>query len=170
MRRTIFKSSALYSNEEREALLSDFRERLREEGVEETEELLSRELYLNEEFEYDAERANLGIITNNKIIALASLEFWNGTVAGYKILNNALNSVLDYFGCDYIDVYYDGHNIKSSAYHHDGTHHLEFREIREGRNLDILLDKIYNGETVTRDMINYYTKPLGHYLKEIYGW
>jgi hypothetical protein len=54
--------------------------------------------------------------------------------------------------------------------HHDGTNHLLFREIREDRNIEVLLDNIYMGKTITAKMLNYYTKSLYPYVKEVYGW
>lgn len=66
--------------------------------------------------------------------------------------------------------YFDGHNVRCIDHHHDGTNHYLYREIREGRNIDNLLNDIYNGKEITKSRLNYYTRSLGHYVKETYGW
>ena len=61
-------------------------------------------------------------------------------------------------------------NIQGTeGYHHDGRNYVEFREIREDKDVDKLLDKIYNQEPVSRAEIRRYTKSLRPYIKEIYG-
>jgi hypothetical protein len=41
---------------------------------------------------------------------------------------------------------------------------------QENDEFDRLLNKLYDNEPITRQMINYYTKPLGKYVKQIFGW
>lgn len=119
---------------------------------------------------FDDEVCNLNVKLDGRVLAIANLGLWNGRAQGYKIGKANLNEVMTIGTEDYIDVYFDGYNIHKTAWHHDGTNYLTFREIREERNIDNLLDKIYNGEEVTRAMLNYYTKSLAPYIKQVYGW
>ena len=87
-----------------------------------------------------------------------------------KYPHDNLKEVLGSFGCDEIHVFFDGFNIKSKGYHHDGTNYVEYREIRQDKDIDRLTNMIYSGKKITRNILNYYTKSLGSYIKEIYGW
>lgn len=118
----------------------------------------------------DDKNYNLNKPLNNKILCITGLGLWNGKKSGYKILGNNLNEVLDFISCDEVHIYFDGHNIKAEGYHHDGKNYAEFREIKDNVNIDTLLNKIYSGENISRSLLNYYTKPLGQYVKNIYGW
>ena len=118
------------------------------------------------------ERMNLDIPTEGRILVIASLGLWNGRKSAYKILNERnVNAILSN-GCDEIEWYCDGHNIKAIGKHHDGTNYYEYREIREDKedNIYKLLNRIYNGEPVSRQMINYYTKSIAPQVKAVYGW
>lgn len=55
-------------------------------------------------------------------------------------------------------------------YHHDGTNYYEFREIKEGANIESLVNRIAKGEKISRSLLSYYTKPLSNEIKEVYGW
>ena len=94
---------------------------------------------------------------------------WNGRKPGYLILKANINSIFR-TGENYTEWYSDGHNIKAIASHHDGTNYYEYRVIREDRNIQNLLDAIYNGEKITRKKLNYYTKSLHPYVAKVYGW
>ena len=119
---------------------------------------------------FQDEVTNLNIKTDNNIIAIASLGLWNGRKKGYKLLSNNVNSILNGFDCDYIEIYADKYNIKFKGIHHDGQNYIEFREIREGVNIDNLLNDIYIGKTISRQKLNYYTKSILHYIAGVYGW
>ena len=117
----------------------------------------------------DDERMNLNIPTEGRILAIADLGLWHGRVPGYMVLAANANEI---FRCgeDYSEWYSDGYNIKGIGTHHDGTNYYEFRVIREGRNIQKLLDAIYNKEKITRKKLNYYTKSLHPYVAKVYGW
>lgn len=127
----------------------------------EDQELLS--IYLEDE------RANLNVNADGRILVIADLGLWNGRRQGYKILGRQVSDILS-DDADYVEWYGDGHNIKAIATHHDGTNYYEYRVIREDRNIDNLLDAIYNGEEITRKKLNYYTKSLYGNVAKIYGW
>ena len=115
------------------------------------------------------ERYNLNSNADGRILVIADLGLWNGRKQGYKILGSKISDIL-YDDADYIEWYGDGHNIKAIATHHDGTNYYEYRIIREDRNINNLLDAIYNGEEITRNKLNYYTKSLYRDVAKIYGW
>ena len=171
--RTIWKSYGMYSTKELELEEQDAREFLSENypEIEQTDEAITDEIYDNIGRWYDDETDNLDKQLDGRILAIASLGLWDGRKTGYKILGSNLNEVLtSTIGCDEKHVYFDGYNIKAEGYHHDGHNYVEYREIREDRNIDKLLDKIYMNKPISRSELNYYTKPLGKHVKEIFGW
>lgn len=117
----------------------------------------------------DDEHANLNKKTDGRILVIADLGLWHGRRQGYKILNGNVNNIFR-TGEDFTEWYSDGYNIKAIASHHDGTNYYEYRVIREDRNIQNLLDAIYNGEEITRKKLNYYTKSLHPYVAKVYGW
>ena len=117
----------------------------------------------------DDERQNLNIPIDGCVLVIADLGLWDGRKQGYQVRWNNVNAI---FGphYDYTEWYSDGYNIKAIDVHHDGVNYYEFREIRKGRNIQNLLDAIYNGEKITRKKLNYYTKSLHPYVAKVYGW
>ena len=168
---TIWKSYGMYSNKELEELEQSAREHLKENDFEDYETTdVTDTIYEDIDMWYDDEISNLYRVLDGRILAIADMGLWNGRRTGYKILGNNLNEVISCgIGCDDKEIYCDGFNVLAKGYHHDGTNYVEFREIREDRNIDTLLDKIYNNEEVTRKEINYYTRSLRPYVKQVYG-
>lgn len=170
----LWKSYGMYSLKE----LAEYEEQakinlLNNEYTEEeiTEEQITQEVYDDIDMDYDCEITNLDVTLNGRILVIANIGRWNGRVNGYKILGNNLNEVVSCsIGCDEKEVYCDGFNVRATGYHHDGRNHVEFREIREDRNIDVLLNKIYDNEPISRREINYYTRSLRPYVKQIYGF
>ena len=117
----------------------------------------------------DDERANLNIPTEGRILVIGDLGLWHGRVPAYKVINANVKNILS-FEYEYAEFYDDGHNVKGIEVHHDGTNYYEYRVIREDRNIQNLLNAIYNGEEITRKKLNYYTKSLHPYVAKIYGW
>ena len=118
----------------------------------------------------DDERCNLNKRVDGRILVIGNLGFWNGRASGYKIIDSCNIRDILYSDCDYVEWYGDGHNIHSVEHHHDGTNYCLYRVIREDRNIDNLLDVIYNGEEISRSKLNYYTKSLYKDVANIYGW
>ena len=173
MKRTIWKSYGMYSIKELKAEEQSTREFLKSEypETEPTEEDIYEDITFSINVWYDDESEILHKPLEGRILAIVDMGLWNGRKTGYKILDNNLNEVLtSTIGCDEKEVYFDGYNIKAEGYHHDGRNYVEYREIREDKNIDKLLDKIYNNEPISRSELNYYTKPLGKYVKQIFGW
>ena len=155
--------------EEQEKQAREFLEEIQEEDTDITEEDVTEELYNSIDLWFEDETLNLNKELNGRILAIANSGLWDGRRSGYKILGTNLNEVLtSTIGCDEKEVYCDQYNVCALGYHHDGYNTVEFREIREDRNIDNLTDKLYSGMPVTRKEINYYTKSLRPYIKEIY--
>ena len=108
------------------------------------------------------------------ILAIAKVGTWRGSFPGYKLLTEKLLSNIMYAGnvdgIAYTTLYYDGHNVRKTVAHHDGTNHIMFREVRPNVNIDKLCERIYNGEYISNSTLNYYTRSLKRYVKNIYGW
>lgn len=134
-----------------------------------TKEMLEKEAYALNEFSYDDVMDSFDYELNGRILIIARLGLWNGKKSAYKIIKSCNMKDIFISDCDYCKWFHDGHNIKSIQHHHDGTNYLEYREIKEDKDIDNLLDKLYQEKYVTRKMINYYTKSLLPVLKEIYG-
>jgi hypothetical protein len=168
---TIWKSYGMYSLKEMEQAEQDAREHLKENDFEEWETTdVTDTIYEDINMWFEDEESNLYKQLDGRILAIASMGLWNGRKSGYKILGDNLNEVLtSSIGCDEKEVYCDAYNVYAEGYHHDGRNYVEFREIREDRNIENLLDKIYSGQPVTRREINYYTKSLRPYVKAVYG-
>ena len=169
---TIWKSYGMYSLKEMEQEEKACKEFLSEvyPEIEQTEENVIQKIYQDIDVSFDDSEIELNKQLDGRILAIASMGLWNGRKSGYKILGNNLNEVLtSSIGCDEKEVYCDAYNVYARGYHHDGRNNVEFREIREDRNIENLLDKIYSGKEVTRREINYYTRSLRPYVKQVYG-
>lgn len=167
----IYKTYGFLTSKEIESFKKDIQANRIADGEEElTEDQLTDAVYedVNNSYEYEVE--NLDRELDGKILAVASLGLWNGRKTGYKILGSNLKEVVSSFGCDDVKIYVKGSNIYFEGRHHDGTNYIEFREIKNADNIDNLTNKLYAGESVSRSQLNYYTKPLGKHVKEIYGF
>lgn len=115
------------------------------------------------------EQCNLNVPTDGRIIAIYDGGFWFGRRKGYGILNNIVSDIFN-TAEDYNEWYSDGHNIKGILTHHDGTHYVEYRVIREDRDIGKLIQAMFNEEEISHQKLNYYTKSLHPYVARIYGW
>ena len=118
----------------------------------------------------DDERYNLNKYLDGGILIIADLGLWDGRKQGYKIIDGNISNILYDNDADFIEWYADQYNIRATAHHHDGTNYYLYREIREDRNIQILLDDIYNGREISRSKLNYYTRSIRPYVAEIYSW
>lgn len=169
---TIWKSYGMYSLKEMEQAEKECKEFLSEvyPEIEQTEENVIQEIYHDIDVSFEDAESNLFKILDGRILCIADLGFWNGRRSGYKILGNNLNEILTTgIGCDEKEIYCDAYNVYAQGYHHDGRNYVEFREIREDRNIENLTDKIFSNQPITRREINYYTRSLRPYIKEIFG-
>ena len=127
-----------------------------------------------DEYWFDDEVLNLNKTTDGMILVIADVGTWRGNFQGYKLLTERLLSNIMYAGnvngIAYTTIYYDGHNVRKEVVHHDGTDRIMFREVRPNVNIDKLCERIYNGEYISNRTLNYYTRSLKRYVKNIYGW
>lgn len=167
----IWKSYGMLDLNEIEDYEKYARENLEANEVEDiTEDKIQQEVYENIDMFFEDELLNLSKKLPNNIIAIADMGLWYGRRQGYKVLGNNLNEVVSStMGCDEKEVYCDAYNVRAVGYHHDGRNYVLYRELREDRNIDNFLEKIYNNETITSSTLNYYTKSLRPYIKAIYG-
>jgi len=120
----------------------------------------------------NAEIANLKADCGD-ILAIADLGLWNGRRSAYKVIRggkvNGIISNTIISGYD-VKVYCDRYNVRGEQHHHDGVNYIEFREIKPNVNIQPLLDRLYNQEEVTREMIRKYTTSLRPKVAKVYGW
>lgn len=172
---TLWQSYGMYDLKELEELKKDSKQFLEEEYGEDypdgvDDERVTDEVYDRIDMSYEDELMNLNRTLDGEVIAIADIGLWYGRRSGYQILKNNLNEVISFsLSCDERKVYCDRYNVKAYGYHHDGSNEVVFREVRPNRDINRLLDKIYNGETISQRTINYYTKSLRPYIKEVYG-
>ncbi len=119
---------------------------------------------------FDDEHMNLDKDTDGRILCIADLGLWDGRKSGYKILGVNINNIFDIGGFDYAEFYGDGKDIRAKEIHHDGTNFYLYRIIREDRDVNKLLEAIYNGEEISSQKLNYYTWSLYKDVADIYGW
>ena len=162
MKRTIWQNIDLK--------IEDWKDFLEEYHSDVTDEYKQMDLIreMNSQYLWD-ERVNLNEKIDGRILVLGDIGRWNGRVNGYKILDDNISSILE-TDCDYCEWYSDGYNIKFKGMHHDGVNYHLYRVIREDRNIDNLLNDIYDGKEISRKKLNYYTKSLHPYVAKIYGW
>ena len=166
----IYKTYGFMTSGEIESFQKDIQANRIADGEEPlTDDQLTEQIYEDINLDYKDEVRNLDKALEGKILAIANLGLWNGRKSGYKILGSNLKEVVGFFSCDEVKIYVKGHNIYFEGYHHDGINYIEFREIKNIDNVHKLTDKLYAGESVSRNQLNYYTKPLGKHVKEIYG-
>ena len=123
----------------------------------------------NAEYLYD-ERMNLNKVVDGRILVIADLGLWYGRRSAYRLIDSQnIKDILE-VRHDYAEFYSDGYNIRGTESHHDGLNFYEFRIVREDRNIDNLLNDIYEGKAISRKKLNYYTKSLHSEVARVYGW
>ena len=123
------------------------------------------------EARYSDEKDNLSMPCG-QIIAIADLGTWKGRISAYKLSNkHNLNAIFAMLGDgDDVEIYVEGNDVKATVIHHEGVNYITFREVRDGRNIKKLTNKIYYQEPISRQMISAYTKCLSDKVKQVYGW
>ena len=173
MKRIIWESNPEFTQEMLDALRADLVEMEVENAANMTDdEVESYYLeYMNPDYLAD-ERVNLNRELPGQVLVIADLGLWNGRRQGYRILGDNLNSVLisHVNGQSELSVYGDGYNIRAEEAHHDGTNKYLFRALIPGKNPQPLLDAIYCGKTITKALLNRYTRSVYPYAAAVYGW
>ena len=138
--------------------------------------ILERINDLNNDY-LDDERANLDIETSGEIICIADLGLWNGRASGYNVEGNNINEIFHSHIrgmsdlCFYVELNDGVLELKCEESHHDGTNYYTYREVKPelSDEIDVLKDLIYEGKATQKD-IDYYTRPLGDKVQEVYGF
>lgn len=107
------------------------------------------------------------------IIAIADLGFWNGRMSGYQIIKKErVNGIFDVITNEIQNYkfYCDNKNVRATLHHHDGTHYILFREIKDGADIEKITKLLYNNEEVSPKLIRNLTMSLRPYVKKIYGF
>ena len=91
------------------------------------------------------ERMNLDRQIDGVVMAFADLGFWNGRRQGYKILGHNVNGIFNVSEDDN-EWYGDGFNIRGSLTHHDGTHYVLYRVVKDIDEAERIGEMIYNRE------------------------
>jgi len=166
MEHVIYNSAQNYQEEEIESARKEYAEVMGvlvdEVSEEDAINYMGQSLY-DEEMNLDQE-------LDGDIICIVDLGLWNGRRDGYKMLDSNLNQILHAASDGDIKLYCDNHNVRAENPHHDGTNHILFREVRPGVNIERFKNMIYSGEGYSSSQLNYYTRSLKRYVKEIYGW
>jgi hypothetical protein len=165
-KRIIYESTGYWTTETWEEAISYYKK----EYGETDEQQIIEQIYTDNNWDLEDERIRLNKPINGKILVIANIGRWNGRFSGYKIMDSNLKEILSNFGDDEIVIFSDGKNIRAEGCHHDGTNYYLFREIKDGVNIDKLLDDIYDNKEITNARLSYYTKSLVSYVNNIYGW
>ena len=173
--RTIFNSYLFLTSEEETGWREEIAESMNE-YIDEEEFKVNADDYAVFErlqddigYTYDDEKLNLNKTLPNNIIAFGSVGRWNGNFNGGKIMGNNLNEILYTGDCDDISVTYDRYNVHSTLAHHDGRHSMTYRMVKEGVDVDWLLEKQIYGGGLSKNDISRYTTSLVPFIKEVYG-
>lgn len=128
-----------------------------------------------EGFDFSDEQNNLNVEMDGGwgcMIVIADLGLWDGRHKGYRMMGGkTVNMAFSAFQGDFYKLVYDSDtdDVKGIDHHHDGTNYYTFREVRRGKDISELQDLIYS-EKATQEDIDKYTKPLGKYVRKVYGW
>lgn len=114
------------------------------------------------------ERMNLDRQIDGVVMAFADLGFWNGRRQGYKILGHNVNGIFNVSEDDN-EWYGDGFNIRGSLSHHDGTHYVLYRVVKDMDEAERIGEMIYNRE-IDEAGFRKKTRSLYPYVAEVYGW
>lgn len=151
----------------------DWRDELKSEYPEKTEDELMALMHDINSSYLDAERENLNITISQPIIVIADLGLWDGRHSGYKEIASGNIRECLYDNCDYLTWYVDKKgDFRCDAHHHDGTNHYLYRAYKGNLSehaCNALRQAIYKG-TATNQLINRYTRRLGDDIAKVYGW
>jgi hypothetical protein len=136
-----------------------------EEGYDEEDRIrLMHEI--NDEYLLD-EKITLDKELGHNIILVANLGLWNGRRMAYRVVGTNINDIFTYSCGDYVTWYIEDDEVKCKDVHHDGTNLYTYRVLKS--NIDQFEFDEYACEHSTLEAVKKYTKPIGKYVKDIYG-
>ena len=136
-------------------------------------------IWSNIDYEQNAEyledeRANLNIEVGDEIIVIADLGLWDGRHKAYRLLHseNIKDCLYGPIG-DYVTWFVDDRgDLWCRDIHHDGTNLYLYRawkhDVSETQKNNFI-DKVYHGNVTRRDIARY-TRKIGTYVADVYGW
>ena len=170
--RTIYKSAGYWTQAEWDEALDYYRDEWKEQTEDPCDDAVLLDLiYEADSLVFGDERMNLNKGLDGGILVIADLGRWNGRFQGYKVIGSNLQDIMTAATKDDdFHIYSDGKDIRAEGRHHDGTNYYLFREIKDGVDINALLDDIYNGKEISNRRLGYYTKSLAPYVASVYGW
>ena len=120
------------------------------------------------------ERANLNINVGDEILVLADLGLWDGRHNGFKMIHSEnIADCLSGTCGDHVTWYVDAlGDLWCDDTHHDGTNIYLYRAWKTDISYaqrDYFLQKVRCG-IATRKDITRYTRKIGTYVADVYGW
>lgn len=167
------KMHIIWTNEDFDAL-EQIKADIMEDNPDLTEEQALRCAYETRDEYLEDEKRNLNIEVGTEIIVIGNLGLWYGKRMGYKLLNKT--NIADCFSgtCgDYVTWFVDDRgDLNCRDTHHDGTNLYLYRAWKFGiseTQKENFRYKVYKG-TATRADITKYTRKIGTYVADVYGW
>ena len=119
------------------------------------------------------EQANLNIEVGEEIIIIADLGLWDGRRMAYKQTFKTNIADLLVPDNDYVRWFVDDRgDMMARSIHHDGTNYYLYRAWKSGLT-DLqkgnFLNKVFYGKATRKD-ITRYTRRIGDYVADVYGW
>lgn len=155
--------------------LEDWKDFFAEEHPDVTDPAAQYEIACRENQSYlGDEQANLNLEVDSEIIMLMDIQRWDGHYHAYLLLHS--ENLADCLKISswgnptwYLDELGD---LCCEDAHHDGVNHYTFRAWQHGlsqKQKDNFLDKFYWGKATRKDVTRY-TRTLGSYVANVYGW
>lgn len=167
------KMHIIWRNDDLDAL-EDIKKDIMEDNPDLTEEQAMQCAYETRDEYLEDERANLNIDVGEEIIIIADLGLWDGRHQAYKLLNktNIADCLTGTCG-DYVTWFVDDRgDLNCRDCHHDGTNLYLYRAWKSGiseEQKDNFLYKVRRGKATRKD-ITRYTRKIGTYVADVYGW
>lgn len=175
------KNRIIYSNQlsidDWKEKLEEYKDYLRDEGlfseasiekIDIFDNVFTDWVYNELEWYYEDLLATCDVEISKDIIVLADLGLWYGRREGIRVLgSNVKACFLAEKDCEYVSWELDRHNLISVQHHHDGTHYLTYRRMKDNKHTDLLVEKMRRGELTKRD-ISKYTVTLKHTIERIW--
>ena len=167
------KMHVIWSNDDFD-MLNQIKEDIMEDNPDLTEEQAMQCAYDTRDEYLDDERANLDINVGNEIVIIANLGLWDGHHMAYKLLHSEnIADCLSGTCGDYVTWFVDDRgDLNCRDCHHDGTNLYLYRAWKTDISYaqrDYFLQKVRCG-IATRKDITRYTRKIGTYVADVYGW
>ena len=147
--------------------IKDWEDDIKEQYPDADESKIYEIAYQENELYLDDKKSNLNKKLGNDIVILADLGHWYGRRSAHKFLGTNLNDIFSYTCGDFVTWYVEDNEVKCKDSHHDGTNYYVYRTLKPGVSKFEFEEEAYGS---FKEAVEKYTEPLGHLVKEIYGW